>query len=272
MSAGYVLGNEVQLSKLADNQKNNKSWLLVYIRRGRGMYIVEGDLRALNEGDLFLLSPALNYSFATEDLGDEYNVNLSASFLRFDKSWLDALLNVFPMLSELVLKVREVSGAYAVKGPKWIRISSLLDELDMCDRQDQPLKIFALLGLISTPDDMALIKSPARQNVQEVSARKDRIDRYIECNYCKRLSLEEIAKYVGMSRIYFCNFFKMQYGEGFADYITRLRVEKAAVLLANTNKTLEAVAQECGFKTVQYFTRAFKKIKQITPGAFRKAH
>ena len=73
-----------------------------------------------------------------------------------------------------------------------------------------------------------------------------------------------------MSRTYFCQFFKTHYKEGFSDHLTRIRVEKASVMLLHTDKPIPAIAQECGFKTVQYFTRAFKKVKGVTPGAFRK--
>ena len=118
---------------------------------------------------------------------------------------------------------------------------------------------------------MKLLARHAAVDINDLSYRRQCIDRYIECNYCNKISLEDISGYVGMSRTYFCNFFRSHYGEGFSDYINRLRVEKASVLLATTEKSLEHIAQECGFKTVQYFTRAFGKFRQVTPGAFRRA-
>ena len=271
MNMAYILSDEKLLVKLSENQRNNRYWTLVYVRSGRGMYLVEEDLRALNEGDILLFSPEVNFSFSMADLGDEYNVNLRATVLRFDSSWLDAVLTAFPVCRELVLRVKEVSDSYVVTGPKWIKTSSLLDEILTCPYYEQPIKMFALLELVSRPDDMLLLKRLPVSDSQDISQRKARIDRYIECNYCKRLSLEEISTYVGMSRTYFCNFFKANYGEGFADYLNRLRVEKASVLLANTDKRLEQIAQECGFKTVQYFTRSFAKVKQVTPGSFRRS-
>ena len=73
-----------------------------------------------------------------------------------------------------------------------------------------------------------------------------------------------------MSRTYFSVFFKTHYGEGFSDHLTRIRVEKASALLAHTDTPIPAIASQCGFKTVQYFTRAFKKIKGVTPGSIRR--
>lgn len=270
MNAGFVLENECALMQLSENQKSNRSWTLVYVKSGRGMYLIENDLRALNEGDLLLFSPKVCFSFASKDLGDEYNANLTATVLRFDANWLSSVLAAFPSCRSLILRIKELAGSYIVSGPKWIRMSSLLDEIRYCRDEEQPIKIFTLLELMSNTNDMKLLANHVYVDVQDAVQRKQRIDRYIDCNYCNKLTLENVAQYVGMSRVYFCNFFRNHYSEGFSDYLNRLRVERASVMLANTDKTMEQVANECGFKTVQYFTRAFGKVKGITPGAFRK--
>ena len=270
MNTGYLLSNQEGLIKLSDNQKNNRSWTLVYIKRGVGMYLLDGSLRCLNEGDLILLPPRVSYSFSSEQLGDEYNINLDATVLRFDNAWLDALVAAFPVSGEMVLRIKEIRNPFAIEGPKWVKLSRLLDSILSCDRREQPAMIFAILSLISTQDDYMLIKSVNECDSQDIAERKAKIDRYLECHYYNKVSLEEISKYVGMSRTYFSIFFKTHYKEGFSDYLTRLRVEKASVLLLHTDKSLPAIAAETGFKTVQYFTRAFKKVKGDTPAAFRR--
>ena len=270
MNTAYIVGDESLLQQLSGTQRNNKYWTLVYIRHDRGMFIIDDDLRSLNEGDILMIPPRVNFSFCSRDLGDEYNVNLSAVVLRFDNFWLDAFLRVFPVCANLVLSIKETKDIYVFRGPKWIRMSALLDELISCKKNEQPKHIFTILELISNKEDMVLVKNLTPEH--DLTYKKDRIDRYIECNYCNKISLEVISDYVGMSRIYFCNFFKSQYGEGFSDYLNRLRVEKASLLLINTDMTLEHIAHECGFKTVQYFTRSFGKIRQVTPAAFRKSN
>ena len=267
---GYILGNESYLSDLSGNQRNNRCWTIVYVKAGVGMYLLDGSLRCLNEGDLILLPPRIDFSFASDDLGDEYNINIKAAVLRFDSAWLDAVLVAFPVFSDTVLRVKELRGPLAVRGPKWIKLSSLMDEAFACDNALQPVKVLAILSLLSTPHDYVLIKDIRGCDAPNATEKKEKIDRYLECNYCNKVSLEDISRYVGMSRTYFCQFFKQHYKEGFSDHLTRVRVEKAAVMLLHTDKPLPAIAQECAFKTVQYFTRAFKKVKGVTPGAFRK--
>lgn len=271
MASGYILGDGVLLNELSVNQRNNIYWTLVYIKKGVGMYMLDSSLLCLNEGDLIILPPGVQFCFSSKELGDEYNVNLKAVVLRFDSAWLDSVLAAFPMFSDAVLKIKEMRSPFTVWGPKWMKLSSLLDDaLFSCDPSNQPVKVMEILLQLSSPDGYTLIKDMKDCDMQTLTARKEKIDRYLECNCYGKVSLDDISRYVGMSRTYFSQFFRTHYKEGFADHLTRVRVEKASVMLLHTDKQIPAIAQECGFKTVQYFTRAFKKVKGVTPGVFRR--
>ena len=271
MASGYILGDGVLLNELSVNQRNNIYWTLVYIKKGVGMYMLDSSLLCLNEGDLIILPPGVRFCFSSKELGDEYNINLKAVVLRFDNAWLDSVLAAFPMFSDAVLKIKELRSPFTVWGPKWMKLSSLLDDaLFSCDPSNQPVKVMEILLQLSSPDGYTLIKDMKDCDMQTLTARKEKIDRYLECNCYGKVSLEDISRYVGMSRTYFSQFFRTHYKEGFADHLTRVRVEKASVMLLHTDKQIPAIAQECGFKTVQYFTRAFKKVKGVTPGVFRR--
>jgi LacI family transcriptional regulator len=64
--------------------------------------------------------------------------------------------------------------------------------------------------------------------------------------------------------------FKKVLGRGPFAEIRRIQVERIMMLLAQTDKTLEAIASECGFKNISHMSVAFKKITGMTPGAYRK--
>ena len=145
------------LTKHAENQKTNIFWTLVYIRKGIGMYLLDSDLRPVNQGDILLLPPRISYSFSAAELGDEYNANIDAVVLRFDHAWLTDLLAVFRTMNQVVLKVREIENPYAVEGPKWMKISTLLDELSKAGASRQAVIIIDLLELLSSRKDMVRI-------------------------------------------------------------------------------------------------------------------
>ena len=64
--------------------------------------------------------------------------------------------------------------------------------------------------------------------------------------------------------------FKKQTQEGMLNYITNVRVEKAANLLRTTNLTVKQIAADTGYTSERTFSRAFVKIMGVTPGDFKK--
>ncbi len=268
--SSYILGGMELLTKSAETQKTNVYWTVVYIKKGIGMYILDSELRCLNEGDMIILPPKMSYSFAAAELGDEYNISVDAVILRFDDAWLTSLLGVFKTLNGVVLGVREIDVPYAVYGPKWMKMCNILRELSSCESSNEPQNMLGLLDLIATRKDMTKILQPSAYEAQTIQEKLEVIDRYIVSNIYSKISLEEIARYVGMNRTYFCMFFKRHYGKGFADYLNDMRIDKAVTLLSVHGKPISDIAKECGYKTAPYFTRAFRKSKGMTPQEFRK--
>lgn len=93
---------------------------------------------------------------------------------------------------------------------------------------------------------------------------------YISEHYQERITTVELAKMSFLNESYFCRFFKNATGKTVVNYINEIRIEKASVLLKNTDESITDVAMNVGFDDVNYFVRVFKKIKKITPGEFKK--
>ena len=269
--AGYILGGMELLTQNAENQKTNIYWTVVYIRRGIGMYILDSDLRCLNQGDIIILPPKVSYSFCAAELGDEYNASVDAVILRFDEAWLTALLGVFKTLNRVVLKVRELDVPYAVEGPAWMKMSTLLNDLSKADQHNEPVLLLGLLDMMSNRKDMIKILQPTPYDPQSIAEKLEKVDRYISSNIYGKVSLEEVSRYLGMNRTYFCLFFKKHYGISFTDYINRKRLETASSLLLKPDTSIAEVALSCGYPTVTYFNRIFRKYMGMTPSEYRKS-
>jgi len=88
---------------------------------------------------------------------------------------------------------------------------------------------------------------------------------YIEENYASPIRLEELAGSVGMSRKYFCKFFRDMTHQTAFEYLNYYRIERACYQLAATDLSVTEVAFNCGFNDLSYFIKTFKKYKQTTP-------
>lgn len=63
--------------------------------------------------------------------------------------------------------------------------------------------------------------------------------------------------------------FKQNTGEAFSRYLSKVRLEHAIVLLSNTDKPIDQIAYECGFKSTSYFSYSFKKEFLVSPLKYR---
>ena len=269
--SGYSFGGIELLIEKSEYQRKSKHWTLVYVRNGVGLYKLGTSLKGINQGDIIILPPMIDIRFDSESLGDEYNETLDALVMRFDEAWLNDLISIFPSLSGSVLKIKEIRHPLAVTGPKWMKISSILNDYVSADSLDCPTLVLSILRQISTDSDIHPVMDIVPDEEFSIPQKKEMINRYIDCNLRNKITLEDIASYVKMSRTYFCMFFKNHFKEGFADYVNRKRIEKACQMLTGTNKDMETIVSECGFKTVPYFIRVFTRVMNTTPGKYRSS-
>ena len=95
---------------------------------------------------------------------------------------------------------------------------------------------------------------------------------YIQNHLYEQLSLEELASVACFSPYHFHRIFRGMVGETLAGYIRRLRLERAAQLLVQTDRSITDLAFEAGYETVESFTRAFKSRFGIVPSAYKKTN
>ncbi len=93
---------------------------------------------------------------------------------------------------------------------------------------------------------------------------------YIEENYHKDISLEDVSRSVDISSYYFSKLFKEETGENFIEYLTNIRIEKAKKLLQNRELSIKNICVDTGYSDPNYFSRIFKKQVGVTPTEYRE--
>ncbi len=95
---------------------------------------------------------------------------------------------------------------------------------------------------------------------------------YIQANFAQPITLNEIAAQLNYSRDYILKQFKFYCGITPHQYLLRLRIENAKVMLSSSKASLSEIATQCGFNTPSSFYRTFHKDTNQSPSAFRKLH
>lgn len=93
---------------------------------------------------------------------------------------------------------------------------------------------------------------------------------YIEHNFEKEVSLDEVSRIINISPYYFSKLFKEETGENFIDYLTDIRIQKAKELLKDQTISIKEVCMKSGYSDPNYFSRIFKKKENLTPSEYRE--
>ncbi len=93
---------------------------------------------------------------------------------------------------------------------------------------------------------------------------------YIDQNYSRELTLDEVSRSVNISPYYFSKLFKEEAGENFIEYLTRARITRAKELLQNPALSIKEICVMSGYSDPNYFSRIFKKQEDVTPSEYRE--
>jgi transcriptional regulator GlxA family with amidase domain len=73
-----------------------------------------------------------------------------------------------------------------------------------------------------------------------------------------------------MSPSHFSRYFRKHLGQSFTDVLNQMRIDRAADMLANSDRDLKMIALDTGFPDQSYFTKVFRRHRGLTPAEFRR--
>ena len=95
---------------------------------------------------------------------------------------------------------------------------------------------------------------------------------YIEENYSRSLTLEEVSEMAGFAPGYFSTLFKKETGVTFLEFLQSVRMDAAKKLLVSGNEGMNVICEKVGYADVKYFTKCFIKYTGLKPGEYRKIY
>lgn len=230
-----------------------RSQALIYVKTGRAEYrFVDGRRFEAEQGDLFFLHR--NSRYQGRQLGDEDYTVVYADFETAGPDDLAALglPDVCPARDpEAALDLfSRMAACWLAKEPGYRMVCRAL-----------------LLRLIAM-----MVRDRAEAALS--GARGGRLTAAMRLMHARlsdpSLRVEQLSAEAYLSPVQFRRVFHAAYGCAPSDYLMRLRIERACDLLRSGSYSVSETAEMCGFSSLYYFSRAFKKRMGVTPGRYRR--
>ena len=199
---------------------------------------------------LIMLNETEQSKKIVESVFDELQKNTSQLDILLKTAFYDIFGTVLKVVHEIMKDVSE-----------YFEIAKLADvAIEKCDVEAVKELCFELITITQigiTKKDHA----PAIEKIIE----------YILANYDNpSLTVSAIADKFGIHPNYLSNIFKAHKGVTVMNYVSDVRISKSKDMLVRTRLTVEQIALQVGYTNAHTFTRAFKKLENITPTNFRK--
>ena len=244
---------------------------LTYILSSKGVRYTGNTFENFEEDDFVLLGP--NVPHCWKNTGDQTG-QASAIVVHFNR---DLLGNEWTRMPEFlnIRKLLELSE----EGVKFDHnVASRLKQKVQGLLSDGPFhKIISLLEILHELSHGVNFKTLCDRTVHTKLNLKDHerincIYQFVRAKYREKISLADIANEVSMGRESFSRFFSNTMSKPFFSFLNEYRINAACKLLIESDSQVTQICYACGFESLPFFYRQFKKYKGISPYQYRAAY
>lgn len=235
--------------------------------KSEGKRFVGNDISDYLEDDVVMFGTNLPHGFITEMESEQIVIQMQAGFLGLE--FLEKPET--QIIKELFIRAKRGIQFYGKTQQKAKQLAKQLLNLQGLPKM---LKLLSLLNYLATSQEYSFITSQSFQADTRMAGLKriQVVYNYILENYQRKVSLDEAAELVAMTKSSFCRFLKKHTKKTFSEIVNSIRIDHACGLIINTNKNISTIGYESGFNDISYFSRTFKSLTGQNPKGFMLKH
>ena len=240
---------------------------LVYIEGTDGTRHVGEHISRFEQSDLVFIGsniPHLNFDYMVKTDYKKVVLQVRQDFLK------EAFSNT-PELSAIfrLFQLSQYGIAFGSEIKEFI--GDKLKSLGQKSNFEQFLEILNIFQHLANTQDYELLheKPVENQYNKKDQERIKRLYQFIDEHYQRKIDLQEVAELSNLSEAAFCRYFKKMTKLTFVEFLNHYRVNQAKNLLL-LDKNITETCFDCGFESISYFNRTFKKLTGENPLGFKK--
>ena len=229
---------------------------IIYIKESTGTRFVGNNKARYEAGDILLIGSNLPHFMKSDEIyhSGETDLRVKGTIIQFEKDFMYYAVNNYPHFIKIKNLFQESQrGIYFARG-HFQKLQDLLEKIPLENGINQLLIFLEILKEMSETDSRQTISTTdfVNETIYD-TARIDKIISFLNKNYTRNISLEEIASFAAMNTSAFCRYFKSKTGKSFKNYILDMRIGFACKLLLMEDISISQLSSKCGFETVSHF-------------------
>ncbi|UQZ86290.1 putative response regulatory protein [Paenibacillus konkukensis] len=233
----------------------SQSGLLIYVSEALEQQPVHSLLRLYEPPLLVHLLESASWTLAEEKLQSVFQ-ELRAKWADSSEHLVEVFFSIYASFSSLAHKNgRELAGMI---GPGLSDVAGLAACRSLKALEEWTFQAFRLMK-----------QSMENETKNDREHTVEKIKQYIRRHLTEDVSLQAVADYMYMHPVHISRIYKLETGENLSDYILRLKMEMAAVMLADRSVKNYEIALKLGYQNPNYFNKVFKKYYSLTPQEYR---
>lgn len=226
------------------------------ITGGSGILIIDGKEYMLRKNNLFITKPKQAHIYATNDSDP-----LHMMWIEFNGNNCSELISSLISPNNHIVNIRDNAEIYE-------DFDNLIKFINNSNDEVNPIKVSVLLYALIC--DVLTVISCQLPETKNYPIWLENSLKYISSNFYKKLTVVEIADYVGYSPEHFSRYFSKFMGVSVARYIVLMKIEKSITLLKNYDISIKDIAEKLSFTDSTHYIKCFKNTLGITPNKYRK--
>jgi len=246
---------------------------IIYIKEGTGTRFLGNSITKFQAGDILLIGSNLPHFMKSDDAyhcGD-VDLRVKGTIIQFEKEFMYYAINHYSHFIKIKHLFQESQRGIYFAAANFSKLQDLIEKIPLENGLNQMMLFLEILKEMSETENRQTISTTdfVNETIYD-TARIDKIMSFLNKNYTRQISLDEIASFAAMNASAFCRYFKSKTGKSFKNYILDMRIGYACKLLLMEDISISQLSSQCGFETISHFNKTFKKITGHIPSQYRK--
>lgn len=244
---------------------------LTLIKESHGTLIAGDYVGPFHAGDIFVIGSNQPHVFRNDEKFFTKKNKAVGITVFFDETTLGENFWMLQETKALQYFLKNSSGGFRVTGKKKKILAEKLAAITHVQAIERLIIFLEILKELSTRKEMQPLSKPIIQrNIKTYDG--NRLNKIIEFTFRefqRTITLKEVSALANLTPEAFCKYFKTRTRKTYINFLNEIRVNHACRLLTE-DKSIAAICYDSGFTNLSNFNRIFKKIKQASPGEWRK--